>query len=282
VIKSAAEVTPILAILAVAMRAVDPHHPITRHTSLVYWKGGDRSVEDALFSPNAFDRVVIWGSPETIRSVGQRVRHTKTVFLNPRYGISLIGRQAFPDHLEEAAIRAAADSMIANQQACISSLVHYVEASEAEALEYCRTLKTVLAKWDHYLPHRLPDAARGRLQLLRRNEFLHGTWFENGVPPNTSSLVVYMPDTFNLSAHPMSRFIVVRRVDLLDQALVFLNSAVAAVGIYPESVRTVMRDEIAAMGVSNILPLGECERGYAGMPHDGMRMLSELVNWTSC
>ena len=29
----------------VGMRAVDPEHPITRHTSLVYWPGGDREVD---------------------------------------------------------------------------------------------------------------------------------------------------------------------------------------------------------------------------------------------
>jgi len=90
-----------------------------------------------------------------------------------------------------------------------------------------------------------------------------------------------MPEAFDLSAHPMSRCIIVRRVDHLSQACSFLSSAVTAVGVYPEEVREAWRDEMAAAGVSNILPLGECERAYAGMPHDGMRMLSELVNWTN-
>ena len=40
-----------------------------------------------------------------------------------------------------------------------------------------------------------------------------------------------------------------------------------------------LRDPIAAVGVSNIFGLGECERTYAGMLHDGMRVLSDLVNW---
>ena len=40
-----------------------------------------------------------------------------------------------------------------------------------------------------------------------------------------------------------------------------------------------MRDRILARGVSSVLPLGRCERVYPGMPHDGMLVLNELVDW---
>ena len=62
VIKCPAEATATTAVLALAMDAVDPRHPIARHSSLVYWKGGDRQVEDVLLAPNVFDRLVVWGS----------------------------------------------------------------------------------------------------------------------------------------------------------------------------------------------------------------------------
>ena len=39
--------------------------------------------------------------------------------------------------------------------------------------------------------------------------------------------------------------------------------------------------DLAAHGVSNVVPLGHAERGFAGMPHDGMRVLAELVEWTN-
>jgi hypothetical protein len=281
VIKSPAESTAPAVLLALAMRAVDPRHPITRHTSLVYWKGGDRRVEDALFAQGAFDRIVVWGSPETVRSVGARSGFTKTIFLNPRYGVSFIGREALSRGVGEAAVRAAADTLVANQMACISSLVHYVEGTESQALEYCRVLKEVLARWDRALPHTLSRPSLGKLRLLRRRDFLGGTWFENGRWPQTTSLVVYMPTEFDVSSHPMCRCVVVRSVESLNDALPFLHSGVSTLGVYPEARRRELRDEIAARGVSNIFPLGECERAYAGMPHDGMRVLSELVSWTN-
>jgi len=282
VIKSPAEATAISAILAAGMRAVDADHPITRHTSLVYWPGGDRSVEDTLFAPDAFDRIVVWGSAETVRSVRARALHARTVVFNPRYSLSLIGRQAFPYDMSEAAIRASTDSMIGNQQACVSSLIHYVEADEDQALQYCRTLASALARWDEEMPHAVSRATLGKLRMLRRSQFLKGTWFENGTPPHVTSAVVYMPEPFDVAVHPMSRCVVVRRVDRLEEVLPLLSAAVSAVGIFPNEVLDAHRDAIAAAGVSNIFSLGDCERVYAGMPQDGMRVLSELVNWTSC
>ncbi|HEY7820639.1 MAG TPA: acyl-CoA reductase, partial [Vicinamibacteria bacterium] len=199
VVKSPAEATAVSAILAQAIQALDPDHPISRHTSLVYWKGGDASFENLLFGPGAFDRVVVWGSPETVRSVRSRVEHAKTVLLNPRYGMSLIGAQAFPDRVSEAASLAGADSLIANQQACTASLVHYVEASEEQALGYCRRLQEALARWGEHVPHALPPAVLGKLRMLRRGAFLKGTWFTNGSGAEIDSAVIYMRDEFDLA-----------------------------------------------------------------------------------
>jgi Acyl-CoA reductase (LuxC) len=42
-----------------------------------------------------------------------------------------------------------------------------------------------------------------------------------------------------------------------------------------------LRDAVAAAGVSSVVPLGEAERAFAGMPHDGMRILAQLVSWAT-
>ena len=34
-------------------------------------------------------------------------------------------------------------------------------------------------------------------------------------------------------------------------------------------------------GVDNVVPLGAAEHGYAGRPHDGMRVLNRLVRWVN-
>ena len=60
-----------------------------------------------------------------------------------------------------------------------------------------------------------------------------------------------------------------------------LHPGVSTVGVYPEARRAQLRDRIAARGVSNILPIGHCDRLYPGMPHDGLLVLCELVDWKS-
>ena len=281
VVKSPAEAIPLVTLLAESMHALDPRHPITRHTSLVYWRGGDRAVEDVLFADGAFDRLVVWGSPRTVASVRTRAGQAKTIFLNPRYGLSLIGREAFDGDLVAVARRACTDSLIGNQGACTASLVHYVEADETRALEYCEALREALAEFDRALPQAASPVALGRLRRLRRGALLRRRWFENGKPPHIRSAVVYLRESFDLAQHPMSRCIVVRRVERADDALARLNPAVSTLGVYPEALRERVRDVAAMAGVSNVLPLGECERAYAGMPHDGMRVLSELVSWVN-
>jgi hypothetical protein len=278
-LKSAADTTETAALLGAALRAADPQHPITRHTSVVYWPGGDPTIEGPLFAPGAYDRVVVWGSAETVRSVRQRST-ARTVVLAPRYGVSLVGREA-QDRLPEAAHRACIDTLIWEQKACTASLVHYVEGTEREALAYCEALQRALAQWDALMPRPLVRAQIGRLRLLRRGPLLQGTWFENGRGADLRSAVVYTPVPFDLALHPMSRFVVVRRVETLEAALPWIGSAVATAGVFPACAMMALRDALAAAGVGQVFPLGDGERVWAGKPHDGMRILSELVSWVS-
>ena len=121
------------ALLALAAVAVAADHPLTRNISLVYWQGGDAAIENVLFAPAAFDRIVVWGAPEAIGSVRSRALFTKVVCFNPRYGVSFIGREAFADDLDRVAFASAMDTMIYNQKACTASQVHYIEATEEQA-----------------------------------------------------------------------------------------------------------------------------------------------------
>jgi hypothetical protein len=267
-------------LLATAMAEVDQNHPLTRHISLAYWRGGDVRVEDVLLAEGAFDRRVVWGSAETVASLARRAGTTKTVLMGPRAAVSLIGRDSLGDPYG-AAVRAAADSLVANQAACNASLVHYVEGSEADALAYCEELRGVLAAWDRELPHAVPRETAAALRRLQRGAFAHGTWFENGAWPFLTSVVVYLPTGFELASHPAGRCVVVRRVDALRDVLPALGPEIAAVGVLPEPARLALLDEVVARGVDGVLPLGEAERAYPGMPHDGMRVLDELVRWVN-
>ena len=282
------------AALAVALHAAAEAHPAARAVldalSLVYWKGGDAAVEEPLFDPAVFDRVVVWGAPDAVERVSALAAGAiRTLTFNPRYGVSLIGREALADDaaLDAAARLAAADVLVWNQRACIASLVHYVEADaggqgDDVADRWAAALREALAAADRLAPSAPSPAALGQIQRMRRGSLVGARWHWVGGPGRDArAAVVVAPGPFDLSSHPLSRVVIVRRVARLDDALALLHRGVSTVGVHPEPRRLALRDPVAARGVSNIVPLGHAERAFAGMPHDGMRVLSDLVEWTT-
>jgi Acyl-CoA reductase (LuxC) len=277
------------AALAVALHAAADAHPAARPVldalSLVYWKGGDDAVEQPLFDPSVFDRVVVWGAPDAVERVGGLARGIRTLTFNPRYGVSLIGREALVDTAARnaAARLAAADVLVWNQRACIASLVHYVEADDEDAADrWAAALRDALADADRVAPAAPSPTALGQIARMRRGSLIGARWYWVGGPGRDArGAVVVAPAPFDLASHPLSRVVIVRRVSRLDEAVALLHRGVSTVGVHPESRRLGLRDAVAAHGVSNIVPLGRAERAFAGMPHDGMRVLAELVEWTN-
>jgi hypothetical protein len=269
------------AAFALAMHVTAPEHPLTRHASIAYWSGGEEAVESVLLRHGAFERIVVWGSRASVDAVASRAAGTKTLVFNPRYGISLIGRAALaPGTIDEAARRAAQDTFVWNQQACIASLVHYAEGSAEEIDRYCAALTKELALWDVAHGHHPDRAMVGRIRAARRGELSDGKWVVNGPPVAPTSAVVRMDRGFDLSAHPQARVVVVRAVNDLAETLNLMHSGVSSVGVFPIERLDRLRDEICGRGVTSAIPLGEADTLFAGAPHDGMRPLSELVSWS--
>ena len=267
------------ALVALAAAAAAPDHPITKNLSIVYWQGGDQTVENIFFLPEAFDRIIVWGAPDAIASVRSRVFFTKTICFNPRYGFSFIGKEAFNGKLREAAVRASMDTMIWNQKACIASYVHYVEGSFEQAQQYAELLKDALAKWDGIAPNFVTPDSNKTLIKMRRGKYMEAPWHLNKRDGDFSSGVVVIRDSFDMMDHPFCRLVPVRPVNDLRDALQYLHSGVATVGIYPEVRRLELRDAVLARGVTNALPLGQGDKMFGGMAHDGMMVLNELVDW---
>jgi hypothetical protein len=92
-----------------------------------------------LFTPGAFRQDYCLGRACGETAVQSKTPFTKTISLNPRYGISLIGKEAFSGKLEETVDKALTDVLAYNQKACISSLVHYVEGTEGRPMNTPRS-----------------------------------------------------------------------------------------------------------------------------------------------
>jgi hypothetical protein len=267
------------ALIAIAAHEAAPDHAITQNLSLVYWQGGDENIENTLFAPGAFDRIIVWGGPAAVAAVQSKTPFTKTISLNPRYGISLIGSEAFSGKLQETVDRVLTDVLAYNQKACISSLVHYIEGTEEQANEYAALLQQALKKYDDKVPNFTPPQAQGQVKRMKHGRYANARWYLNYDNDDFVSGAVVISGEFDILDHPASRLVVVRPVAKLDDALKYIHQSVSTVGVYPEERRDELKDRILARGVSSVLPLGQCEKVFAGIPHDGMMILNQLVDW---
>jgi hypothetical protein len=266
--------------LATAVWLAGAEHPLTRATSIAYWRGGDARMEDVLFSEGAWDRIVVWGAPGSVGAVTARAGLTKTITFNPRYGASLIGAEALRDDFDDTVRRAATDALVWNQQACIASLVQYVEGSTEDARAFAAALAKELGRWETAHPNPRTTDAIAAVRRARRGELRNGEWFVTGTPAAPAAAVVLMDRDFDIAQHPMTRVIVVRPTARLELTVDRLHHAVSQVGVAPESRRQNLRTRICAAGVSAVLPLGEADTPlWAGEPHDSLRPLSELASW---
>ena len=99
--------------IAVARTMIDvaPDHPITKHVSVAYWKGGDEAFEAKLYQPHNIDKIVAWGGFRiSVKHVTKYIQPgLELISLDPKRSISVVGRKAFSDgaNLDDVAIRIA-------------------------------------------------------------------------------------------------------------------------------------------------------------------------------
>ena len=113
-----------------------PDHPITRHVSVAYWKGGDERIEAALYDPRRIEKIVAWGGFAGIKHLTQYLQPgLDLITLDPKHSATIIGPEAFADDrtLLSVARRLAVDIGALNQEGCVNARVVYVQSGTDEA-----------------------------------------------------------------------------------------------------------------------------------------------------
>jgi hypothetical protein len=266
--------------LLAALSEAAPGHPIARSFSAAYWRGGDASVENLLFRPQYFDKLVAWGGGSTIRSAIAHIGPGfELVSFDPKTSISMIGREIFAsgDAIENAATAGAHDATIMNQEACTASRFQFVEGSVEEVDRYCDRLQAKLGlpgRSASSEPRPLPRDLREEIDGLRDLDDFYRVW--GGY--DGSGLVVRSDECVDF--HPQGKVVNVVRVERLDDALPHVNVATQTVGVYPPERKSALRDKLAAAGAQRIVTLGAATP-EVGLPHDGFYPLHRFVRWVN-
>ena len=120
---------PLTAIaIARTLAEVAPGHAITRHLAVGYWKGGDLTVEEALYQPKNIEKIVAWGGLASVKHVTRYIQPgLELIALDPKRSATIIGAEAFTDEvtMRDVAQRAAVDIGVANQEGCANARVIY-------------------------------------------------------------------------------------------------------------------------------------------------------------
>src|SRR3546814_7779333 len=80
-----------------------PDHPITRHISVAYWKGGDEAIEEAIYDPRGVEKIIAWGGFDSVKHITRYLQPgIDLITQDPKLSGTIIGKEAFAD---EATLR---------------------------------------------------------------------------------------------------------------------------------------------------------------------------------
>jgi len=276
---------------AIARTMIDmaPDHPITRHVSVAYWKGGDQRIEAHLYDPRRIEKIVAWGGFAGIKHVTQYLQPgLDLITLDPKHSGTIIGPEAFADEtaLQAVARRLAVDIGALNQEGCVNARVVYVQSgtdeagiARAERLGEL-TFAALQALPDHLsTPHKAFDPElKAELDAL---SFVEEEYRLFGGRRNEGAIIVSRSDVpVDFARQLACRVANIVPVDAIETAVRSVNSYTQTIGIYPESLKESLRDRLAFQGAQRLVSLG----GAATLmqtpsPQDGIEPLRRMVKW---
>jgi hypothetical protein len=278
--------------VAVARTMIEmaPDHPLTRHLTVAYWKGGDTRVERFLYDPRRIEKIVAWGGVGSIRHVlGGLQPGIDLITLDPKQGLGIIEAAALAsqENLAEAAARLALDIGAMDQEACFSTrLVFLVGHGDAGDLSLARQLAQLTFEHLQHLPqsvsgpHKAFDPElKAELDGLRLCDF--GDYDLFGGRRNEGAVIVSRTGKPVDFAHRLAcRVANIVPVSSVEAALAPIGSWAQTVTIYPESFKNALRDRLACHGAQRIVSLGEATIDpRVAAPQDGMELLPRMCKW---
>ncbi len=273
------------------MAEMAPDHPVTRHVSVAYWKGGDERIEQALYDPRGVEKIIAWGGFESVKHITRYLQPgIDLITQDPKLSGTIIGRQAFADEatLRSVARRLALDIGAQNQEGCVSARVIYVESgTDEEGLEKANrlgelTFAALQALPEHLsTPHKAFDPSlRSEIDAIRLQDEDYRIY---GGRDNEGAVIVsqenYPVDFSRSLACRVGNLV---PIDSFETAVRSVNAYTQTIGIYPEALKAALRDRLAFQGAQRIVSLG----GAATMQHnmerqDAIEPVRRMCKWVT-
>jgi len=276
---------------AVARTMIDmaPDHPLTRHISVGYWKGGDTTVEEALYQPKNIEKIVAWGGMASIKHISKYIQPgIELVTLDPKLSSTIIGEEAFVDEptMLKVAAALARDVGGMNQEGCVNARVVYAQSgTDKKGIERLNRFGQMV--WDavQALPshvsgpaQRVDEELQEEIQALRLNgEDWHKVIGSGGKAG--AVIVSQMDEPVDFARILANRVVNLVPIDDMDTPVGAVNTYTQTIGIYPESLKVELRDRLALQGTQRLVTLGHClGMGNHGI-QDAIEPLRRMCRW---
>jgi hypothetical protein len=274
--------------IARTLADVAPEHPITKHLVVAYWKGGDLSVEEALYQPQHIEKIVAWGGLASVKHVTRYIQPgLELIALDPKRSATIIGAEAFEDEatMRDVASRAAVDIGVANQEGCANARVIYVlSGTDAAGIANANRLGEMIYEALVGLPAFISTPAR----YPSRDLFEHidasrmtEDWYNviGGEHREGAIIVSQFDSAVDYSAMLSGRVANLVPVDTIDKVTAAVNAYTQTIGIYPESLKRQLRDQLPLFGAQRLTSLGYACSVTVAMPQDAIEPLRRMCKW---
>lgn len=263
-------------------------HPLTRHLSVAYWKGGDDRVEQALYTQRHVEKIVAWGGMASIRHIGKYIQPgVELVALDPKLSSTIIGKEAFADEatLRDVAIRLARDGGGMNQEACVNARVVWVESgTDAAGINALNALGDMVFEEIGKLPATMSGAAvRLDAQLAEEIEALRlggDDWYRVIGGGRAGAVIVsQMDEPVDFAPRLANRTLNLVPIDDVETAVLAVTTYTQTIGIYPETLKEELRDRLALHGAQRLVTLGYALNIADHGLQDAMEPWRRLCRW---
>lgn len=267
---------------------MDPNHPVTKHFTVGYWKGGDQEVEQKLYNPNYIEKIIAWGGLESVQHVKKYLTPgIDLITLDPKHSCSIIGKEAFDSeaNFDYAAKGLAYDIGVANQEGCASARVIYVESgTDAAGIEKALRLgRTVYEKLMALPPHISTKPKVFDQELAAELEALEldDTYYEliGGQDKEGAVIVSKFSDPVDFSTLLSGRVANIVPVDDVNTAIERVNAYTQTIGIYPDALKKKIRDRLSIYGAQRLVSIGFAAGVMLVLPQDGMEPIRRMCKW---
>ncbi|MET0656778.1 MAG: acyl-CoA reductase [Steroidobacteraceae bacterium] len=276
------------AAIALTMIDVAPDHPVTKHMTVAYWKGGNEAFERRLYKPTSIEKIVAWGGAASMGHIRQHLEPgLDLIALDPKVSASIVGAEALAGEaaMNEAAERLARDVGYFNQEGCLSSRIAYVvadpddDAALARLNEFgCRVERAI-----RELPATLSTPHPAFDPTLRAE--IDGLRFSDDVriigcrASDGGVIVSQVSEAVDFSDRLMGRVVNIVPVATPEAAAAKVTVHTQTIGIYPAALKTRIRDACLLRGAQRLTDLGCATFEGMAAPHDGMEIMRRMVRW---